>query len=122
MTSDRGGGFAKLFEFFGKLGHMGDSLVVRSTELGLTLRACEHRIEFAFECTPIDVAEFELGLKLRDSEPERDVVLVHRLRFYLGLLKKWAAGSFVAAVDGRLRIVDNIGMMEDGITTSGFTQ
>jgi hypothetical protein len=25
-------------------------------------------------------------------------------------------------LDGRLRMVDNIGMMEDGITTSGFTQ
>jgi hypothetical protein len=25
-------------------------------------------------------------------------------------------------LDRRLRMVDNIGMMEDGITTSGFTQ
>jgi hypothetical protein len=25
-------------------------------------------------------------------------------------------------LDGRIRMVDNIGLMEDGITTSGFTK
>jgi hypothetical protein len=25
-------------------------------------------------------------------------------------------------LDGRIRMVDNIGLMQDGITTSGFTQ
>ena len=55
-------------------------------------------------------------------DPGRGIVIGHAILYYGDSPRRMQINEVFKVLDGRLRMVDNIGMMEDGITTSGFTQ
>ncbi len=55
-------------------------------------------------------------------DPERGIVIGYAILYYGDSPRRMQINEVFKILDGRLRMVDNIGMMEDGITTSGFTQ
>jgi len=62
--------------------------------------------------------EVRIGL----IDPERGIVIGYAILYYGDSPRRMQINEVFKILDGRLRMVDNIGMMEDGITTSGFTQ
>jgi hypothetical protein len=62
--------------------------------------------------------EVRIGL----IDPERGIVVGYAILYYGDSPRRMQINEVFKILDGRLRMVDNIGMMEDGITTSGFTQ
>ena len=62
--------------------------------------------------------EIRIGL----IDPERGIVIGYAVLYYGDSPRRMQINEVFKILDGRLRVVDNIGMMEDGITTSGFTQ
>ncbi len=61
--------------------------------------------------------EVRIGL----IDPERGVVIGYAILYYGDSPRRMQINEVFKILDGRLRMVDNIGLMEDGITTSGFT-
>jgi hypothetical protein len=61
--------------------------------------------------------EVRIGL----IDPERGIVIGYAILYYGDSPRRMQINEVFKILDGRLRMVDNIGMMEDGITTSGFT-
>jgi hypothetical protein len=62
--------------------------------------------------------EVRIGL----IDPERGIVIGYAILYYSESPRRMQINEVFKILDGRIRMVDNIGMMEDGITTSGFTQ
>lgn len=55
-------------------------------------------------------------------DPERGIVIGYSILNYGNSPRKMQINEIFKILDGRIRMVDNIGLMEDGITTSGFSK
>jgi hypothetical protein len=55
-------------------------------------------------------------------DPERAIVIGYAVLYYGDSPRRMQINEIFKVLDGRIRMVDNIGLMQDGITTSGFTQ
>ena len=62
--------------------------------------------------------EVRIGL----IDPERGIVIGYAILDYGTSPRRMQINEVFKILDGRIRMVDNIGIMEDGITTSGFTK
>lgn len=62
--------------------------------------------------------EIRIGL----VDPERGIVAGYAILYYGANPMRMQISEVFKILDGRIRMVDNIGLMEDGITTSGFTK
>jgi hypothetical protein len=62
--------------------------------------------------------EVRIGL----VDPERGIVIGYAILYYGKSDRRMQINEVFKILDGRLRMVDNIGLMEEGITTSGFTE
>ncbi|HJY49093.1 MAG TPA: hypothetical protein VJ349_10740 [Stellaceae bacterium] len=62
--------------------------------------------------------EVRIGL----VDPERGIVIGYAILYYGNGNRRMQINEVFKILDGRLRMVDNIGLMEEGITTSGFTE
>ena len=54
-------------------------------------------------------------------DPERGIVVGYSILYYGDGPRRMQINEVFKILDGRIRMVDNIGLMEEGITTSGFT-
>jgi hypothetical protein len=54
-------------------------------------------------------------------DPERGIVIGYSILYYGDSPRRMQINEIFKILDGRIRMVDNIGLMEEGITTSGFT-
>ena len=61
--------------------------------------------------------EVRIGL----IDPERGIVIGYAILYYGDSLRRMQINEVFKILNGRIRMVDNIGLMQDGITTSGFT-
>ena len=61
--------------------------------------------------------EVRIGL----IDPERGIVIGYAILYYGNGPRRMQINEIFKILDGRIRMVDNIGLMEEGITTSGFT-
>ena len=62
--------------------------------------------------------EVRIGL----IDPERGIVIGYAILYYGESPRRMQINEVFKILDSRLRMVDNIGLMEEGITTSGFTE
>ena len=62
--------------------------------------------------------EVRIGL----IDPERGIVIGYAILYYGDSPRRMQINEVFKVLDGRIRMVDNIGLMEEGITTSGFTR
>jgi len=62
--------------------------------------------------------EVRIGL----VDPERGIVIGYAILHYGSSERRMQINEVFKILNGRLRMVDNIGLMEEGITTSGFTE
>ena len=62
--------------------------------------------------------EVRIGL----IDPDRGIVIGYAILYYGDSPRRMQINEVFKILDGRIRMVDNIGLMEEGITTSGFTQ
>ena len=63
------------------------------------------------------VTEVRIGL----IDPDRGIVVGYAILHYGDSTRRMQINEVFKILDGRIRLVDNIGLMEQGITTSGFT-
>lgn len=54
-------------------------------------------------------------------DPERGIVIGYTILYYGESTRRMQINEVFKILDGRIRMVDNIGLMEEGITTSGFS-
>jgi hypothetical protein len=54
-------------------------------------------------------------------DPERGIVIGYSILYYGNSERRMQINEVFKILEGRIRMVDNIGLMEEGITTSGFT-
>lgn len=54
-------------------------------------------------------------------DPERGIVVGYAILYYGNSNRRMQINEIFKILDGRIRLIDNIGLMEEGITTSGFT-
>ena len=54
-------------------------------------------------------------------DPERGIVIGYSILYYGKGDRRMQINEIFKILDGRIRMIDNIGLMEEGITTSGFT-
>jgi len=54
-------------------------------------------------------------------DPERGIVIGYSILYYVNSERRMQINEVFKILEGRIRLVDNIGLMEEGITTSGFT-
>jgi hypothetical protein len=54
-------------------------------------------------------------------DPERGIVIGYSILYYGNSDRRMQINEVFKILDGRVRLIDNIGLMEEGITTSGFT-
>ena len=62
--------------------------------------------------------EVRIGL----VDPERGIVIGYAILYYGNSTRRMQINEVFKILDGRIRMVDNIGLMQEGITTSGFTK
>ena len=55
-------------------------------------------------------------------DPERGIVIGYSILYYADSPRRMQINEVFKILNGRIRMVDNIGLMEEGITTSGFTR
>ena len=55
-------------------------------------------------------------------DPERGIVVGYAILYYGDNPRRMQINEVFKILDGRIRLEDNIGLMEEGITTSGFTK
>jgi len=55
-------------------------------------------------------------------DPERGIVIGYAILYYGNSDRRMQINEVFKILDGRLRMVDNIGLMEEGITSSGFAE
>jgi hypothetical protein len=63
-------------------------------------------------------AEVRIGL----IDPERGIVIGYAILYYGDGPRRMQINEIFKVLNGRIRMVDNIGLMQEGITTSGFTR
>lgn len=56
------------------------------------------------------------------SNPERGIVIGYAILYYGDRSRRMQINEVFRILDGGIRMMNNIGMTENGITTSGFTQ
>jgi hypothetical protein len=61
--------------------------------------------------------EVRIGL----IDPERGIVVGYAILYYGDSPRRMQINEIFKILDGRIRMVDNLGLMEEGLTTSGFT-
>ena len=61
--------------------------------------------------------EVRIGL----IDPERGIVIGYAILYYGDSPRRMQISELFKILDGRIRMVDNIGLMQEGITSSGFT-
>jgi hypothetical protein len=61
-------------------------------------------------------SEVRIGL----IDPERGIVIGYAILYYDNSPRRMQINEVFKILKGRIRMVDNIGLMQDGITTSGF--
>jgi hypothetical protein len=54
-------------------------------------------------------------------DPERGIVIGYAILHYGNSERRMQINEIFKILDGRIRLIDNIGLMAEGITTSGFT-
>ena len=54
-------------------------------------------------------------------DPERGIVIGYAILHYANSDRRMQINEIFKIRDGRIRLIDNIGLMAEGITTSGFT-
>jgi hypothetical protein len=54
-------------------------------------------------------------------DPERGIVIAYSILYYGNSEHRMQINEVFKILDGRIRLIDNIGLMQEGITTSGFT-
>jgi hypothetical protein len=54
-------------------------------------------------------------------DPERGIVIGYAILYYGDSPRRMQINEVFKILNGRIRMVDNIGLMEEGITASGFT-
>jgi hemerythrin superfamily protein len=54
-------------------------------------------------------------------DPERGIVIAYSILHYSNTTKKMQINEIFKIINGRIRMIDNIGLMQDDIITSGFT-
>ena len=62
--------------------------------------------------------EVRIGL----VDPERGIVIGYAILYYGDGPRRMQINEIFKILNGRIRMVDNIGLMVEGITTSGFAQ
>ncbi len=55
-------------------------------------------------------------------DPERGIVIAYSLLYYANSDRRMQINEVFKILEGRIRLIDNIGLMEEGITRSGFTE
>jgi hypothetical protein len=55
-------------------------------------------------------------------DPERGIVIAYAILLYANTERAMQINEVFKILDGRIRMIDNIGLMGEGIKTSGFTQ
>lgn len=55
-------------------------------------------------------------------DPERGIVIGYSILYYGKGTRRMQINEVFKILDGRIRMVDNIGLMEEGVTTSGFVR
>jgi len=55
-------------------------------------------------------------------DPERGIVIGYSILYYGNSERRMQINEVFKILDGRIRLIDNIGLMGEGITTSGFTE
>jgi len=55
-------------------------------------------------------------------DPERGIVVAYSLLYYANSDRRMQINEVFKILNGRIRLIDNIGLMEEGIKTSGFTE
>jgi len=55
-------------------------------------------------------------------DPERGIVIAYAILLYANTERAMQINEVFKILDGRIRLIDNIGLMGEGIKTSGFTQ
>jgi|GEM_PF-709024 len=55
-------------------------------------------------------------------DPERGIVIGYSILYYGNSDRRMQINEVFKILDGQIRMVDNIGLMEEGITTSGFRE
>ena len=55
-------------------------------------------------------------------DPERGIVIGYSILYYGNSDRRMQINEVFKILDGRIRMIDNIGLMEKGITTAGFTE
>jgi len=63
-------------------------------------------------------SEVRIGL----VDPERGIVIGYAILYYGDGPRRMQINEIFKILNGRIRMVDNIGLMEEGIATSGFTR
>jgi len=61
-------------------------------------------------------------VRIEVIDPERGIVIGYAILYYGDSPRRMQINEVFKILDGRIRMVDNIGLMEEGITTSGFSQ
>jgi hypothetical protein len=59
--------------------------------------------------------------RIAPVDPGRGIVIGYSILYYGTSERRMQINEVFKILDGRIRMVDNIGLMEEGITTSGFT-
>jgi len=54
-------------------------------------------------------------------DPERGIVVAYSILYYTNSQRRMQINEVFKILGGRIRLIDNIGLMAEGITTSGFT-
>jgi hypothetical protein len=54
-------------------------------------------------------------------DPERGIVIGYSILYYGESARRMQINEVFKILDGRIRMIDNMGLMEEGITSSGFT-
>jgi len=55
-------------------------------------------------------------------DPERGIVIAYSILYYGNSDRRMQINEVFKILEGRIRMIDNIGLMEEGIKTSGFTE
>lgn len=61
-------------------------------------------------------------IRIAAIDPERGIVIGYTVLFYGDSKQRMLVNEIFKIIDGRIRMIDNIGLMEEGITTSGFAE
>jgi hypothetical protein len=61
-------------------------------------------------------------IRIAAVDPERGIVVAYSILYYANSDRRMQINEVFKILGGRIRLIDNIGLMAEGITTSGFTE